>query len=280
MYARAVGSHAVAGVFMCRVVLHRACRPAHPRSAGRRLDSASWSEPPGNQVSRSRTPVCPNGPTVAGKQTRAQALLLSRLDTRSSVCRAQRARWRAPRSSIRGKTTGPLRVWLESCILIAPDTMFDIGNLATAQAVIAMTSLAGGLCLVGVVVHVQNDPMAFTSAPATDHSALADVDVAPMEVAVDPDVPAILPTVRGERPVMPRHRVTPRHASRPRLAEPCQPTWHDLETGPAGRRMLITCPNTSDSAEDPARPDQHTRPERLRVSGPHLARLTPGWARR
>ena len=116
------------------------------------------------------------------------------------------------------------------------------------NATTAITSLAAGLLAAALAVYTQTDHRAFTSpSPAvTDGKASAVTTVQP-DLTFLPRVRAtaeadVAPVVAEQpRPVSPSTEKSV-HEIKPRIEEPCVPYWHELEHGPVGRRVLVTCP--------------------------------------
>jgi hypothetical protein len=121
------------------------------------------------------------------------------------------------------------------------------------------------MTLVGLVFHLQADRFAFTSAPGGDFVEPREADTAPMKVEVDPAVAAPPPIGGSTQSRSSRPRVTHRLAPRIRIETPCEPGWHELESGPVGRRVLITCFGESGSPTLAAAPTPHTLQGRMRI---------------
>jgi len=123
------------------------------------------------------------------------------------------------------------------------------------RAVAALASISAALAATALAIYTQANPAAFTTAVTTETDGAATLP------------PAIRPSAR----VLPRveGRAVTNRASGPRTVDPrqshtlapqgrrgpsCAPYWRELESGPVGRHVLVTCPG---ARNPPAPPEGH-----------------------
>jgi hypothetical protein len=114
-------------------------------------------------------------------------------------------------------------------------------SLRSAGAVVAMTSLASAMILVGLEVHVHPERAALTTASDTESPETADTYTALMDVAVSANVSAQQAAAGPATPRAARRRLVPEDALRPRLTNPCAAVWRVRPFRPVVRRVLLTC---------------------------------------
>jgi hypothetical protein len=121
--------------------------------------------------------------------------------------------------------------------------------MARVKPILALSSIGLGIALVLVATSVQRDRFAFTAADGGKSAALTRVVLelpmpkAPLAVPDDG-----IPVVRVEElkvlPVNPPILKRQKPATLPESVEPvrpCNPSWRELESGPAGRKVREIC---------------------------------------
>jgi hypothetical protein len=139
------------------------------------------------------------------------------------------------------------------------------------DAATALASITAGLLATALAIYTQTDPYAFTS----ETLSVTDDDV-PVAQPVSLH-PQFLPRVEGTA-VTDRVSVAPgrRHSLprstelRPKPEPSCVPYWRELDSGPVGRHVLVTCPGAQNPPPPPVSLLRDSRSERL----PSLATLS------
>ncbi len=118
------------------------------------------------------------------------------------------------------------------------------------RALAALASMSAGLMAAALAIYTQANPRAFTSETVSVNEG--DM-TSPLTFGATPPV---LPRIEGS--AVPNHMsgspaANPLHshsAVRHRSGPSCVPYWRELESGPVGRHVLVTCPG----AETPPPP--------------------------
>ena len=129
--------------------------------------------------------------------------------------------------------------------------------MARTKALLAASSVGLGAALVFMVTTIQRDRFAFTTHDPRNSDALTTVTIvapaAPSYVVEPASVTEEATTIRIEalevKPaVRPLPRTKPPAPPEPvkTIAPPCQPTWRELQSGPAGRSVRDICSPADD----------------------------------
>ncbi len=124
--------------------------------------------------------------------------------------------------------------------------------MARTKAILAASSVGLGAALVFMVTSIQHDRFAFTGQDTRNSDALSAtanvVPAAPSYLVEPASVTEETPAIRIEAlEVKPEIRLLPRTKlpARPdpvkAVAPACRPSWHELESGPAGRAVRDIC---------------------------------------